>query len=314
MGMLPILIGGAEADTSNAPLSGENERIWCGSGSNNPTTSSVTLGDNCIAIQVNTENYGEGTGFKLSTKPEDGSTPTTLLEFPAGSLKSESEYKKQVCVAEGAYTLTVVGKARHSAYIAGEEVLFGRNYLGKTTSHTVLAGFKPSMSDRETEWLKEHNTRREVFHKKHTKDYRPLQWSPELAKDASDWVDEMLPTCKVIREANVDEGENISVKKYTGPRGNDEGPANILNRWSDLKVNYDYPDNQTMTQVMWRSTRHVGCADKFVKNDDGSYCYVSVCRYSRPGNCSVRSYANWLTATLEDHTWCGQTCPEEGCH
>lgn len=302
-------IGGTTDQKSESALSGQKQRIWCDGAS----VIQNILGDTCIDIKVNTDEFGEENGFKLSTNPEDGSTPDILLDFPIGSLKSESEYAKQVCVFEGTYTLTIFGKGSYSAHIAGEEVLFGLNFRWNSRSHNILAGYDPSMSDPEREWLDEHNIRREAYHKEHATEYRPLQWSPELAKDASDWVEKILPTCKVVREPNLEEGENMSVKKYNGPRDN-ELIVNMLARWSDLKLEREYPDNQTMTQVMWRATRYLGCANKFIKNDDGTYCYVSICRYSRPGNCAVGQHESWLAATLDNHSRCGSACPDEGCH
>ena len=316
---------GMSEQNSESLLSGLEERIWCGTSSNdqvespiNSTTSSITFiaqgcfGDNCIDIQANTDSSGKNTGFKLSTNPEDNSTPNTLLDFPVGSLKSESEYVKPVCVSEGTYTLTVNGRASYSARIDDEEVLYGRNPTGNPVSHNILAGkdatIRANMNDDEKEWLDEHNTRREAFHIAQGTEYRRLQWSPELAKDASDWVDELTPDCKTRREPNVDEGENLSVKKYNSERDN-ERPANILNRWSDLN-----PGKQTMTQVMWRATRHVGCSNKKVVNDDGTHCYVSICRYSRPGNCSLGSFNSWQEAAIKNRTYCGSVCPDDGCH
>ncbi len=190
------------------------------------------------------------------------------------------------------------------------------NSWGKTNSYDIIVGYDPPMDDYKKAWLDEHNERREAFHEKNGKKYRPLRWSSELARDASAWVDEILPTCKIVREPGLEEGENIAIHRYSenqGPSDN-ETPSTILARWSDAKLRKDYTDNQTMTQVMWRASRYVGCASKSVMNaEDGAYCYVSICRYSRPGNCSMRS-GNWLDVTLRDHSRCGKACPGEGCH
>ena len=83
--------------------------------------------------------------------------------------------------------------------------------------------------------------------------------------------------------------------------------------WFNSKLDSNYPDVQTMTQIAWRSTRYVGCASGFVKNDENKYCYAAVCRYLRPGNCNI-SGDNWLEKTLDDRSNCGDACPEEGCH
>ncbi|KAL7535736.1 hypothetical protein ACHAXR_006700 [Thalassiosira sp. AJA248-18] len=184
-------------------------------------------------------------------------------------------------------------------------------------SYDILAGYAPEMNDHEKAWLDGHNIRRKAFHEQHGTEYRPLLWSPELARDASNWVDAILPTCKFIREPNLEQGENVSNKRYNSRSDDKEDPEVILYRWSDLVLEQDkdYPYNNRMTQVMWRSTRYIGCSNKFLQNDvDGSYCYVSICRYSRPGNCAVGTYDNWLIPTLEEYTTCGKACPEEGCY
>lgn len=79
-----------------------------------------------------------------------------------------------VCVPKGTYTLTIVGSDWYTAHINGDEVLFGRNQRYNTASHEIITGYEPPMSDIEKEWLAEHNTRREAFHKEHNTEYRPL--------------------------------------------------------------------------------------------------------------------------------------------
>lgn len=311
-------MGGTE-DENSSELSflGEQKenRIWCGSSSNSQMSAistGVITGDYCIGIQVITDEFCDQTGFKLSTKPQDGSTSKALLDYPIGSLEKDDTYAKKMCVSEGTYTLTIVGKASYSASVNEEEVLFGGNLWGKTSSYEIIAGYKPSLNSRENEWLHEHNTRREAFHNEHGIEYRPLQWSHELAKDASEWLENMLPSCESTPAPDLEEGENVASAKRSGP-SDTELPSNILTRWSDRKLDKDYPNNQTLTQVMWRATRHVGCSDKYIINADGTYCYASICRYSRPGNCNMHKQ-DWLDATLADHSACGQVCPEEGCH
>lgn len=304
--------GGTDDDKSDSPLSGEKQRIWC------DIQTRATA--HCIDVHVHTgELRGGRAGFELSTKPRDGSAPQKMWEFPVGSLESEREYAKRVCeVPDGTYTLTVVGRSSYSARISGQEVLFGSNSWRKTNSHELLVGYTPVLSGNEKAWVDEHNTRREAFHKKHNEEYRPLRWSSELAQHASDWADTMVPSCEFAREPKLEEGENIAFNKYNiSPRSSDsrgtEVPANILARWSDMKADHGYPENQSLAQVMWRATRYVGCATKVAENANGSYCHVSICRYSRPGNCGM-SAENWLAKTLDEHSLCGRACPGEGCH
>jgi len=300
--------GGTDPARLEAPLSGKKERIWC---------DTKDAGD-CIDIQVNTgELFSDGeAGFELSTKPGDGSDPQKLWAFPVGSLESESEYQKRLCdVPNGAYALTVVGRSSYSARVAGRELLFGKTPWGETRSHDLLIGHYPAMNDNEKAWLDEHNTRREAFHQNHNKEYRPLRWSAGLARHASDRIDDLLPTCRYVREPRLEEGELVAISNYraSGPRETTEVPANILPRWADRNRDRGYPANQKWTQVVWRATRYVGCATKFVENGGGSYCHVSVCRYARPGNCGANA-ENWLAKTLDEHSLCGTACPPEGCH
>ena len=109
----------------------------------------------------------------------------------------------------------------------------------------------------------------------------------------------------------------MSGRSGSSPRDT-EGPESIMTRWVEREANKDYPNNQSFTQVMWRATRYLGCADRYelVELEDGSstHCYISVCRYARAGNCNVGKYANWMTPVLADSSPCGPVCPAEGCH
>mmetsp|Transcript_13091 Transcript_13091/g.27802 ORF Transcript_13091/g.27802 Transcript_13091/m.27802 type:complete len:679 (+) Transcript_13091:40-2076(+) len=272
----------------------------------------------CINIVIVTDNYGGETGFELSSHPEDESEPELLVHYPMGSLESKTTYREEVCVPKGNYKFTLhddwgglccgFGKGSFSVMVDGEEVVYGGNFKPKTISYDIITGYVPEMNNVDKNWLDEHNALRKTFHEEHNKEYRPLQWSTELAKDASDWVDEILPSCKNIREPKLEEGDNMAVTRYAiGPADN-ESPKHIMGRWVK-KVG-----SATMRQVMWRGTRYMGCSNKVRNNDDGSYCYVHICRYSRPGNCSVGAYPSWLAATLTDHTTCGSPCTKKGCY
>ena len=280
----------------------------------------------CIDIELATDKYGKETGLELSTNPKDGSQPEKLVDYPIGSLQSETIYAKKVCVPAGTYTFTIRdtfrgicckdGKGSYSIKLDGDEIISGGYFTEKAKTYDILAGYEQDMSVIDKVWLEGHNSRREAFHQEHGKQYRPLKWSQELANDASQWVDKMLPTCKELREPNLEEGENMSFRTMLNKNDPEDNPETILKRWSDevLDKEQGFSNNLTLTQFMWRGTRYVGCSNKYQKNPDGSYCYVSICRYSRPGNCSLGSYPSWLEATLSDRTPCGKPCAEEGCY
>ena len=57
---------------------------------------------------------------------------------------------------------------------------------------------------------------------------------------------------------------------------------NVPTGWVEDEVDDDYPANGHLTQVLWRATFYVGCAD--ASNGDR---HVQVCRYARPGKFGI---------------------------
>lgn len=293
-----------------------------------PTTVSAPVTGNCVDVDLTlvTDKYGKlDTSYSFVSKPSDGSDPIIYINKQIGELDNEQTYADTFCLPPGTYTLTVEDKFRglccafgqgyYSVNIDGEEVLYGGNAVNfqNPMVHDILVGYDANISERDNEWLLAHNSRRQQFHEDEKTDYRPLVWSTELAKDAADWVDVILPECKLKRENNLLEGENMSFRTV-GNQRTTEGPEDILTRWVDNKVGKTYPTNQSLTQAMWRATRYVGCSDKFLEREDGTICYASICRYARAGNCAMGQYDDWKVPTLMDRTQCGPLCPPEGCH
>jgi len=311
--------GGTAADMAVAPLRRRKERLWCeeqalaphGGGESNDV-------GNCIEVRFTTgELFRDGqAGFALTAKPpDDGTTElATLFERPAGSLASETTYEERACgLEDGIYELAVVGRGQYAVAIGGEEVLFGANAWGKASAHDLLVGEAPAAAGKtERAWLNEHNARRKAFHEEHGRDYRPLRWSTGLARNAADWIDEVLPDCRHVREPHLEEGELVAINRYRADeaRTETEVPANIVPRWDR--------DVSKQSQLLWRATRYVGCATKVrrVRESRNAYCHVSICRYARPGNCGVAGVdADTLREkTLADRSLCGAACPPEGCH
>ena len=295
---------GGGPDEAAAPLAGRKQRLWCDAPTPDPA--------HCIDIEVTTgELYRDGrAGFTLSTRPgSNGTAPETLVDVPVGSLGSRSEHWRRACyLPAGAYALVVVGRATYAARVGGEEVLAGASAWGRTRAHALLVG-PPAVVPRDAEeraWLAEHNAVRAAYHAEHGRDYRPLRWSSGLAERAAARAAALLPGCAYAREPDLEEGELVALHKYRAraPRET-EAPANILPRWTRR--------DDKLSQVVWRATRYVGCATRFERRGQHSYCHVSVCRYVRPGNCGINS-DNWQAKALEDHSLCGAACPPEGCH
>jgi hypothetical protein len=271
-------------------------------------------GQHSVVVTVKTDQYGGETGYKFVS--EDGEI---LINKEKGTLDSSKLYETKFLVddgnglTKGQYSLTISDDVQgvpspgfYAVEVDGVEVMFDH----KSKTYKINVGIEPSMTDRDRQWLTAHNSRRETFYETEGVLNKPLVWSTELAEAASNWVDQIIPTCKPMVEGGLSDGENLSTRTANSER--DESPEVILGRWVDKQVGEGYPENQSMTQVLWRGTRYVGCKDKMVNKSDGSLCYVSVCRYARAGNCAVKN-GNWKEAALADRSGCGQACPGDLC-
>ena len=69
------------------------------------------------------------------------------------------------------------------------------------------------------------------------------------------------------------------------------------------EANLSYPDNGHLTQILWRATRYVGCADA-VRPYDGGRCHTQVCRYSKPGKHMSLAYEIVKLSTFLSHILC----------
>jgi hypothetical protein len=122
----------------------------------------------------------------------------------------------------------------------------------------------------------------------------PLVWSDKLAADAKPWAEHLATTPEFGHNGpelkKLGEGENIAgFQLDVGP----SAPGNGQTLWVDEKKNYhggpismadfsnEAPPIGHYTQMVWRSTTHVGCA---TATGGGHPFSILVCRYSPPGN------------------------------
>ena len=108
----------------------------------------------------------------------------------------------------------------------------------------------------------------------------PLKWSTALANDARTWAKACTidPKTGKFLHSSGPEGENLAW-----------GPArtgkSAVDDWYSEKVHYDFtkPGFQGaaahFTQVVWKTSTHLGCVVAPCKGQD-----FWVCRYSPPGN------------------------------
>jgi pathogenesis-related protein 1 len=108
----------------------------------------------------------------------------------------------------------------------------------------------------------------------------PLAWSRGLAGEAKRWADELLTTHMFAHQPDNPHGENL----FMISRGT-VTPAEVVETWIAERRDYDIETNTCTgvcghyTQVVWRTTREVGCGMAF---DDGRQVWV--CEYDPPGN------------------------------
>jgi len=108
----------------------------------------------------------------------------------------------------------------------------------------------------------------------------PLVWSAQLAGVAQDWANRLIATNTLAHRPNNRYGENIYTISGAAVRA-----AQVVGAWVDEARGYDIRSNACAgvcghyTQVVWRSSRSVGCA---IATDRGREVWV--CEYDPPGN------------------------------
>ena len=117
----------------------------------------------------------------------------------------------------------------------------------------------------------------------------PLSWNPALAESAQLWADYLASTGRfehAPENRDVPEGENL----WAGTKGY-FAPEAMVDAWIREKKVFRlgvFPDNSTTgkvedvghyTQVVWRATTQVGCAQATSASED-----ILVCRYAEAGN------------------------------
>jgi pathogenesis-related protein 1 len=108
----------------------------------------------------------------------------------------------------------------------------------------------------------------------------PLVWSEKLAAAAQEWADTLIAQRRFEHRPNSSHGENLF--RLDGGRAT---PRNVVERWASEQANFNYKSNRCKgecghyTQIVWRSTKEVGCA---VARGGGREVWV--CEYAPPGN------------------------------
>jgi uncharacterized protein YkwD len=117
----------------------------------------------------------------------------------------------------------------------------------------------------------------------------PLRWNPALAHAAKHWADYLASTGRfehAPENRSAPEGENL----WAGTKGY-YTPEAMVDAWIREKKFFrpgTFPDNSITgrvedvghyTQLVWRATTQVGCAQARSRSED-----ILVCRYAEAGN------------------------------
>jgi hypothetical protein len=193
-------------------------------------------------------------------------------------------------------------------------------------SRTIKVGYNPSLSTTQRQYLDSHNRRRQDWHRRLGKTYRPLKWAPSLANDAQNWANTLrdrTTTCHLTNSdhaSGTNSAENMASNFGTGSWGAKPTPDQIVGRFVDREENLQFNRNSHLLAALWWSTGYVGCGESFKVLSNGDNCHIQVCRYQRTGVCDVRSLTNLATdphgyqAMMTDdlNSRCGAFFPREG--
>lgn len=146
------------------------------------------------------------------------------------------------------------------------------SHLGSRESQTVLSSAeKRQIIDTHNYWRGDVGV------------YEKVRWSDKLAQVAERWARALKRKgCGFAHSPDNPHGENL----FKGTTGY-YSPIDVVNAWAEEKAFYDYDRNECTpgemcghyTQVVWRSTREVGCAKIQCDGMD-----IWVCEYDPPGN------------------------------
>jgi uncharacterized protein YkwD len=149
----------------------------------------------------------------------------------------------------------------------------------------MMLGSQGTLNNLEERVLASHNRERA------SAGVEPMSWDPALAADARKWARHLIRVGYLVHYPDDHDdpdpqGENL----WAGTTGY-YGLESMVGLWIDEKKNFKpgtFPDNTVTgnledvghyTQLMWRSSRSVGCAVARGRHDD-----FLVCRYSEGGN------------------------------
>ncbi|KAA8518834.1 hypothetical protein F0562_016392 [Nyssa sinensis] len=110
----------------------------------------------------------------------------------------------------------------------------------------------------------------------------PLKWDQSLARYAQRWAEERINDCSQHTHSKGPHGENMLWEQY-----DELNPDGVVQVWFDEQPNYDHQnlrckcspnDSSCMcghyTQLVWSTTKRVGCGNVTCNNDKAYKLYL----------------------------------------
>ena len=176
-----------------------------------------------------------------------------------------------------------------------------------------------SLPTLDVQYLDNHNEKRTKFYADNGLGPKNLKHSPDLKSSAQNYANKLIDIsgdtrCVIQHGFDGDDygGENLATNWGSSPNLVATSPQKLLYNWYDEEIDLPYGQKAHATQIVFRSSHYVGCAQASKTLYHGGKCYIYVCRYLSPGNCNMSS-GSWKQRTLDDEVICSPKCPKEGC-
>ena len=114
----------------------------------------------------------------------------------------------------------------------------------------------------------------------------PMVWDDTVAQTAQEYAEYLAESGKFEHDAGSGYGENLAVTYSPDPY------KDAVRMWEEEKKYYHYDTNSCdsgktcghYTQMVWKSSTHLGCGAARYKQGRYTGAWVVVCRYDPPGN------------------------------
>jgi len=115
----------------------------------------------------------------------------------------------------------------------------------------------------------------------------PMVWDDTVAQTAQEYAEYLAKSGKFEHDSGSGYGENLYASSIPH-----DSYISAINSWYSEKKYYDYDTNSCQkgkvcghyTQIIWKSSTHLGCGKATYKKGNFLGGTIIVCRYDPPGN------------------------------